>query len=322
MKIHVVHEKWCDATPGIETSSAHNIDKSIVAAYPAAEYTFSYIDQYFYETSMHIDHKLLTEPEADLYIICYLGDSHLNPSVECLKKLKNSKKIFLWPDTVWHWFPHLINRLSEVADEHISWDAGIKENQLVNILGKLTAAKFNTKLPLFGVTPQNDTILIPKHKDITVSFVGASHGERKAILDSIVNLKNLGNTKFILDGQRNRSVDYNNYIDIISRSCITINFPMSGNNLYTQSKGRVFEAFACGTLILNIIPDRFIDSVEKPYPNIVPCFSATHAVDYLKSLSEKHFKDILEQGKEIKNLYNKYFHSSIYWKELIKPYEQ
>ena len=88
-----------------------------------------------------------------------------------------------------------------------------------------------------------------KTRDIEVSFVGSMYPDRKEYGEFL--LANHVNLCFTGGQVEDQGVSTQDYVDILQRSKIVLNFNGQANATLTQVKGRVFEATLCGALLFS-----------------------------------------------------------------------
>jgi spore maturation protein CgeB len=168
-----------------------------------------------------------------------LGDSPLNPSIETIKALKSVgiKTVFMWPDTS-RWAIGQIVSLDGIADLSVSWDNAYSQTH--------NSFKYpDNHINLW--VPQDHSMfsfVYQSGKSIDVSFIGSVYSDRAMFLGN--SSKNIS----IYGGQRNKRLSSYEYANIIKNSKISINFPLSPCGSFHQIKGRVYEIFSCGSMLL------------------------------------------------------------------------
>lgn len=273
-----VTEKWCDADPNKgPTNHFHNL-----FATAKQSGLFDRIDNLFledaYNANRTIDYDIYnyvldSDKKPDLVFFSYLGDSPLNPTFGALSYLcsENIPLLFLWPDITYDWAIQRIKSVDDYATCHVLWDGrGLSE--------------VNPK-HFYTWTPQDTNLFypIPWHKkDIDVSFLGsrADHYEERGPCLNFLK-KELGDKLFISGGQREDKLSPVEYADLMRRSKITINFNRSPKPVshQFQCKGRVFEALASNTLLLE--------------PAISPTYTLTKLISGYHYLNYHTPQDIL-----------------------------
>jgi hypothetical protein len=318
-----VHDLWCDGKKnGALSNNQYNIlgsSQSITNGYQIAHV---YLDKAFQEDRVHIDDMLLDKYlNYDAYVMCFLGDSFMNPSARSLRVLsKKAPIVFMWPDTVWPWIKPVLKAVDPYAYMHVAWDGCAHRQDIQEV-----TRKFTTHPLIDGVTPQDDSVFKPQTKAYSVCFVGSAHGDRLELLKYFDNLKH----SFIhINGQRMGTIPYKAYADIIGQSQYCLNFVASGNNLYHQMKGRLYEAAASATEVINIDSPRLIHkeplcSIELDTKLLTP----EQAIAYVKSIDEdfdrNRHKIVPPTALAVAahSTYHSTYYSQYYWQKLLNVLE-
>lgn len=240
-----VTEKWCDGTPALAlTNNFHNLFNTFSQTQPDYRFNTIHLDEAGVVYGKHVDDFLVDYCQkwgVNIIVFCLLGGSHLNPSFETYRKLKANGVYlcFMWPDTGPGWGTQTIAELGDLANLNVSWD--------------------NPR------SPYHDTFQWPKNclqlwvpqdkylfynqpeKDIEVSFIGSPRYYDRSIF--IQHLLANYPSVAIRGGQREEKLTPEGYAELIRRSKISINFSLSPARFF-QTKGRVFEVLACGSMLL------------------------------------------------------------------------
>ena len=140
-------------------------------------------------------------------------------------------------------------------------------------------------------------------KDLEVTFVGQSHGNRKRLIRSL--LKNGIDVATYGRGWAHGRVSQQEMIEIFNRSNLNLNLAASSRNLHTlfrmkdQIKGRNFEIPGCGGFLLT----NYVDGLERYYEigKEIVCFgSKTDLAEKIKYylLHEDEREQIAGKGYE------------------------
>jgi hypothetical protein len=310
-KLLFVTEKFCDGTPDLAlTNSFHNVFSTFSQAY-GGQYNWNtiHLDEASVVYGTHVD-KFLVDycKKFDIGIIIFslLGQSPSNPSMEIYKQLRELGiyLCFLWPDTGAGWATQTILQLAGRSDLHISWD--------------------NPKSPFHETFPFPDNwmpVWVPQDRtmfykqegqDIGASFIGSPrYYDRRIFLNFL-----LGNCPWvqIRGGQREEKLTPEGYAELIRRSKISINFSLSPAQFF-QTKGRVFEVMACGSMLLEF-KNPATSSLFTPNEDYVEFETPQELVDKIRYYSEHEDerKKIAEKGYET---YNAKYTSRHYWERIM-----
>lgn len=298
-KVLFVTNKWATGSPGGPlTNNFHNLFNSF------AQVRNEYYDTLFIDESQFIYGKHINDilpgyclaTKTDIVIICLLADSHLNPSLEVCKVLKNSniKICFIWPDS----HPFNIKQrleLQSVTDLNAIWD-------------NRTPSTTNLENDWEAWVPQDETMFFSEEsKHINVSFIGSLRQPlRESFLRPLHNI-------FITGGQNETNLTAYKYSDLIRNSKISLNF--SGAMGFNQTKGRVYEILACNTLLMENVNDstrkRFKPGVE--YVEFDSPDDLANKINYYLS-NEEERKMIAKKG----NLkYQQEYSTTKFWNTLM-----
>tara|TARA_B100001079_G_scaffold271275_1_gene288176 strand:+ start:346 stop:1500 length:1155 start_codon:yes stop_codon:yes gene_type:complete len=161
--------------------------------------------------------------------------------IERIKKKKNTKIIFLWWDSCSdNFYDRNILSLKNIDATHI-----LMENPLID-LDKKPDLDMRI-LGLYSIFVEND-ILLPRKKDIDVSFLGQIFSYRNLRREYIEFLMESNVSAYISVFERDNQVSNDKYFEILGRSKIAINFSYSVDK--HQFKGRPIEIFHSGAMLL------------------------------------------------------------------------
>jgi len=253
IKILFITEKWCEANPKMGlTNNYHNLFGSLGNCnFSNVEFNIIHMDEYALLKKQHIDTFIPTVCDRlnpDIVIFSLLGKSHLNPTDESYKYIKDRgcKTVFMWPDMRPDWGIEEVADLESkgFADLHICWGSE-----------KIIPTEYGEKI-LWMWAPQDNSLYKPsEEQDIPVSFIGSTrHHERQVYLQQLLNS---GTQVLIEGGQREKGLTPEQYASYIRRSQISINFP--GSDVGDQCKGRVWEILASRSMML----ERKNEATEK-----------------------------------------------------------
>lgn len=233
-------ERWCDANPKIGFTHNFNNYLATFGQFFKGIFHTLYLDEASVIYGMRVENVLeqyCTRYNVDVIFFSLLGDSPLNPSAEVLERLKNRgiKFVFLWHDCGPGWALNTISNLIEMG-LHIGVDhsdykhKSMEHKNFVNYF-----------------VPQNNCLFFDDAKNIDSLFVGSSRYPDRHIYLSYLsqNYPQLS----IRGGHREEGLTIDGYARLMRHAKININFASHPLGL-TQCKGRVFEALACKSLLL------------------------------------------------------------------------
>ena len=235
-----VMERWCDANPKIGfTHNFHNYLATFGQFYKRPFHTL-HLDEANIIFGTRVETILedyCSKYNINLVFFSLLGDSSLNPSIECIRRLKDGgiKLVFLWHDCGPGW---AINTISELSDLglHIGVDHSNYRHPIM-------------KHPNFinYFVPQNNCLFFNGKKSIPSLFAGSSrYPDRQQYLSYLSqNYPSI----MIRGGHREEGLSIDGYAKLMRSAEINVNFSSHPLGL-SQCKGRVFEAMACGSLLL------------------------------------------------------------------------
>lgn len=238
-----LQDKWCSGNPVIGLSNnAHNIlDTFQQSVSDCQMHTLFFDEAYLY--GRHIDDILVQycqKFKIEVVFVSFLGISPMNPSLEPIKKL-GIKLVAIWCDAN----PteiHLQDATAYLFDLNIVLDYPTSDlhNKRREIHEK--SGKY-----LYLWTPESSFLYYPDKQDIDVSFIGSIRYPDRA--EYAEKLKEAFPNIYIRGGQRESYLSPEGYASLIRRSKININFSKNPDG-YSQAKGRVFEALASKTLLI------------------------------------------------------------------------
>ncbi len=308
MNILFCTEKWCDASPdrGL-TNNFHNLFNSFEQSRPEDTINTLHLDECSLVYGRSIDSILLSycsQNKTDVVIFSLLGNSPLNPSIETINSLKavGIKTVFMWPDTS-EWALNQIFSLDGIADLSVSWDNAYSDRH--NSI-KYPANHRNMWVPqdssMFSFQYQN-------MKNIDVSFVGSIYADRAMFL--ALSSKDIS----IYGGQRGKRLSSYQYADVIRNSKISLNFPLSPCNTFYQIKGRVYEIFSCGSMLLEMkndtTPKLFRPGID--YVEFDSVSNMDEAIEYYLNNEYEREKIAISGSIKYVNMYS----SKIFWDTII-----
>jgi spore maturation protein CgeB len=203
--------------------------------------------------------------------------------------------------------PGALNRTNEAANYHLSYDTYNTEVINEHIYPK--------KLYLFG-TPQDPDIFHDDTKELDVCFSGTIYEARKPYFEKLKALRTDSSLKLYLhEGQRVQNISADSYAENMRKSRINIDLPFSPNGTVTI-KGRVYEALACNSLLLEY---KNLE-IEKMFKDGEHYVSFTSPEDMLDKIS--YFLKNTEEAEGIaKNGYNYYntnYSPKVFWKRVVE----
>lgn len=310
-----LNDKWCSANPNIGINSHfQQLYDTFIQYDLEANVHYLHYDEAIYLYGKHIDSILLgycLNFNIEILFLTFSGQSPANPSIECIKKLKE-RGIFIcvfWPDN---------NPLDLVLRKNILpyIDLNIPHD---NPKSNTNQVRFEDEKHLYLWTPINSNLYFKDNQTLDVGFIGSTrYPERQEYLNKLkVKLPNIQ----IGGGQRESSSSINKYAKMV-RSCkIGLNFcknPMGSG--YEQIKGRVFEVIASKSLLLeeknSSTPDFFTPGLD--YVEFENLEDLVNKIEYY-SQNESERISIAENGFR---KFNKYYTSKHFWdKVMTRIYE-
>jgi glycosyltransferase involved in cell wall biosynthesis len=306
----MVTEKWCDGTPDLAlTNNFHNLFNTFSQTQPDYRFNTIHLDEAGVVYNKPVDGFLVEyckKWKVDIIIYCLLGGSPLNPSHYTHKALKELGvyQVFMWPDTGPGWGTQTIQELGDLADLHISWD---NPRSPYHDTFKYPSNHLQLWVP-------QDKYLFYKQseQDIEVSFIGSARYYDRHLF--VRHLMSQVPTVVIRGGQREEKLTPEGYAELIRRSKISINFSLSPAQFF-QTKGRVFEVLACGSMLLEfknpataslLIPDQDFVQFDSPQDLV-------NKIKYYTEHQDERAK-IAEQGWKT---YQEKYTSQIFWDTIM-----
>ena len=228
-----VMEKWCDGNPQMGlTNNFHNLIGTFQNCV-SSNIAIAHLDECA-RTGNDINKiipQAVSQLNIDTVIVSHLGQSPINPSVECLNSLPDhARLIVIWPDIGYTWADDRMRSLSNAL--HVSW------------AGETPTKGVRKFISLW--TPEDEKLYFPTIQSLDISFIGSMRQERIEYLRFLLN----NNIKVnISGGQREHKLTAEQYAQLIRESKINLNFPGSpiGED---QFKGRCLETIASKSLLL------------------------------------------------------------------------
>lgn len=248
VKILIVGERWCDATPGGSLSNLnHNIIGSLETTGLAAIKTL-FLDEVA-AGGGSVDQATIDAVAAeplDLLFLTPLPGHPINPKPETLALARMKYGI---PVAAMYWDSALpgqvkfADEFGDAVDFNIAIDCYTVYPQI--------STRPETYLPLW--TPQDPRVFYRDEtvRDIDLSFIGstARYADREGAL---AGLATAGIAVTKSGGQREQPLSIEAYAAMLRRSKVTLNFSkvFAPEVPSHQFKGRVLEAMLCGALLL------------------------------------------------------------------------
>ena len=248
-KVLFLLDQHCDSNPASGLSNnVHNIIGSFKHCGINVPFDVFYYDECFREHGVHVDKlisKVYEKIKPTVAIISLIGKYPGNPSIETFKFLKSKgcKVCIQWQDTGYSdsgWGAQQIEQLNDnLVDLHVAWDN--PDSQFHR-----TWKEPSNFIRLW--VPQDDKYFFKdSQQDVPVSFIGSVNtAERNQCISFLMANKV---PIMVRGGQRMEQLSHEQYASFIRRSKININFPWC-NGSFDQCKGRVYEALACNSLLL------------------------------------------------------------------------
>jgi hypothetical protein len=307
-KVLFVTEKWCDANPkkGL-TNNYHNLFRTFADTFTDTPYNIIHMDEFSMVKKKHIDTflpTLIDRVEPDIVVFSLLGKSQLNPTDTSFEHIreKGCKTVFMWPDVFDGWGIPEIEELNEksFADLHVCW--GAERN--------ISAAIANL---IWLWAPQDENLYYPADEQpIDVSFLGSPrYPERQKYLTHLVTN---GVPIHIGGGQREQGLTPKRYAELMRQSKISLNFP-EGPDGYDQCKGRVWEALASKSLLLER-KNSAIKNFLKPDVHYVEFENEKELVEKIKYYldNEKERNYIATKGHAV---FKKSYNAKEFWHSVM-----
>lgn len=304
-----VNEKYCDGSPDVGFSNSfHNLFNTFEQSRPDFNLTTLHLDESESIYGVHLDTILpdyCVKFNIKIIQFCMMNGSKGNPSIECLKKLKNLG-IFLcfhWPDTGPGWGIQTIQSLNGIADLHISWD---------NPHSPYHDGLVNEKNHLSLWVPQDKLLYYPQEQDISISFIGSPRYQDRGFL--LGHLLKSYPDILIKGGQREDKLSPHQYAAYIRRSKIGINFSLSPAMFY-QTKGRIFEIVASKSMLFEF-KNPATEKLFEVGVDYVDFNSTTEMIDKIKYYitHEEERAQIAQNGFD---KFQKKYTAQIFWDTII-----
>jgi hypothetical protein len=306
-----VTEKWCDGTPELAlTNNFHNLFNTFSQTQPKYRFNTMHLDEAPVVFGRHVNDILVEycrQWKVDIIVFCLLGGSPYNPSNEVYRQLRamGVYLVFMWPDTGPGWGTQSIKDLDGLSDLHISWDNPHSEfhNSFT-----FPANHLNLWVP-------QDKYLFYKQRfqQLEVSFIGSPrYYDRQMFLSNLIQ-------KYpkvhIRGGQREEKLTPEQYAELIRHSKISINFSLSPA-MFFQTKGRVFEVLACGSMLLEFAnpATRKLLTPDKDYVEFDSPDTLVEKILYYTEHQEERAK-IAEQGWKT---YQEKYTSQRFWDTIME----
>ncbi len=311
MKVLFITEKWCDGKPEMGlTNSYHNLFGTLRASSLVAPANISVVhfDECLLTHQTHFDEfakQVLDEIKPDVTVITNLGTANCNPTEKThqIVKSSNSKLCFIWPYSGYGWVSEAINKIGDYADLHVTFDV-------------LPCKHSRPEKHLSLWAPQDPSLYNDlQTKDISLSFMGSITGYN----DRFRYLKFLLEKKreiFIQGGQRENKLTPEQYAEAMRRSKSTLNFSESAQPGLRVCKGRVFEALACGCLLVEESNDA-IKTILKAGEHFVE-FDSEDQLLHLLDWSSSDSDSALKIAKAGKNVYEDNFTPKHFWSRVFE----
>jgi len=302
-----VIDKWTDHNPNNGLTFFHDkLFATFKQNYSSEQMNIVHYDEVHLEHATHIDkilEKICKKLKPTVMIVGIHAALPPNiPSMDVLKKCKEhiDKMCFVWPDLNNQQFYSNVERYNNVADLHIAL-----AYEKTFVADKL----------LWLWSPENPKLYFPleeSKKDIPISFIGSvRYGDRQQYLSHVVENKI---PIVVQGGQRENFLSPEQYANLIRRSKITINFSSSPGSDH-QVKGRVFEALASNTLLLESANEKTRQLLipGKHYVEFTTPLDLVQKIDYFSRNDAERIK-IANEGYEE---YKKKYTATEFWKLLF-----
>ena len=301
-----VIDKWTDHNPNNGLTFFHDkLFATFKQNYSSEQMNIVHYDEVALEHNTHVDkvlERVCKKIKPSVMIVgCHYG-SPLAPTVDILGRCKEyiGKMCFIWPDINNNYFYSNIEKYNVVADLHV---ALAHEKTIIA----------NNLLWLWST--ENPKLYYPieeKDKDIPVSFIGSvRYSDRQQYLSHVMSSR-IPIT--VRGGQRENFLSPEQYANFILKSKITINFSSSPGSDH-QVKGRVFEALASKTLLLESANEktRQLLTPGKHYVEFTTPLDLVQKIDYFSRNDAERIK-IANEGHEE---YKKKYTATEFWKLLF-----
>lgn len=243
-KILFVTNKWINGPSSPACCNQYDVGLSFAKTVIDYDYDFLFLDEAAELYQRHVDYSILAyqvkNPELKAVIFLRMGVSELNPTIECVKILKEQGVFicFFWQDSN-PWDSQYIQQNDSLIDLNVYWDNPSHGGNLWQSLGD----KHLYLWPLISTS-----IYQPSEQKLNrVSMIGSLRYEKRNEYVSYIRQE----IPYFVDkgGQRERNLTIFEYSSYISNSSINLNFPQHGMG-YDQTKSRVVEVLASRSLLL------------------------------------------------------------------------
>lgn len=247
-------QKWWDSRPELGIMRNDHYWWGALEGSGLATQERFHLDEYYHLHHRAGDAELLAHCMRSMPDLLYLGwvpnaprvQRYCNPKLETLNIIRKKMGIPIvafWGDTGEPFSMQLADSVSPIASLNVVLDS------MVYLKTSLHPEMY---LPLWSPLDPRVFYDPQLERDIDISFVGTI-GE-KYPLDRHAGIAALrsNNLEVHQAGARHgeESLPIEEYARILMRSKITLNFCTMGHGRYKQVKGRVFEAIACGAMLL------------------------------------------------------------------------
>jgi hypothetical protein len=193
----------------------------------------------------------------------YIDQMHINVRPEVLfaaRALYGPRLIFSFGDTAYGWQTAYLAGYAAIGDISASWDgngsrvkAMVPDRTVLDLWAPRSAAVFRD---------------LGLERDVDVCFAGSRvyYQDRQ---DMLAELKQLGVQVFSAGGDPHNYLSMDDYVQLLSRSKISLNFSRTADGNLHQLKGRVIESILCGALLFeseNEVTARYL----TPYRHYIP----------------------------------------------------
>lgn len=309
MNVLFLVDKWCANNPkfGFANHFDNLLNTFADTCLNSRLHTLHY-DESYYIYNRHID-QILPQYcriyDIKTIFLSFGGQSPIHPSLQVLEEIKKTgvKLVFIWYD----------NNPSDLKlRENIR--SLVNLNVIIDFPRSESHDKTKNPNDLYLWTPESLNHFYPAYQDIDVSFIGSPRYQDR--INYLSQLSQLVPELVIMGGQREQSLSFSAYANLIRRSKIGINFcknPMGGG--YEQVKGRVFEVIASKSLLLeeknSATPHFFI-----PGEDYIEFENIEDLVDKIKYYGENSS----ERERIAESGYNKFlnnFTADKFWRQVM-----
>jgi hypothetical protein len=306
-KILFVTNKWVDGPNTPISFHYEGLLQTFCEFVDGYDYDVLALDECSIIYGKHIDDAIIqycSWVDIKTVIIIRLGFSPLNPSISCLKNLKEQGKYlcFFWEDSN-PWDLEYQQNNESLIDLNIIFD----NPSYNNIPYRNPGSKYLTLW-----TPESTTIYRPTIQEIPVSFIGSLRYNERA--EYVPYVKDKIPELVVGGGQRENNLSVYEYARLLAKSKMTINFPQHGMG-YNQVKGKVLHALASKTLLLEKenASTRTLLVPNKDYVEFSTKEDLCEKIQYYLNNEEERLK-ISEAGY---NTYMTKYTGQIFWDTVI-----